>query len=85
MVITHRLAGIRRADRVLFLEDGRIIEDGSPGELLTADGRFAEFWRHQTAAADWRLTATGCPRAHRPRRDRNPERARACAAAVFDA
>jgi len=40
-VIAHRLSTLRYVDRIFTLEDGRLIEDGSPEELLTSDGRFA--------------------------------------------
>lgn len=43
VIVAHRLASIRNADRVLFVESGRIVEDGSIEQLLVADGRFAEF------------------------------------------
>ncbi|WP_204080709.1 ABC transporter ATP-binding protein [Mycobacterium riyadhense] len=57
VIVAHRLASIRHADRVLFIEDGRVVEDGSINELLTASGRFAEFWRQQHDAAEWRIHA----------------------------
>ncbi|MGW4832447.1 ABC transporter ATP-binding protein [Amycolatopsis japonica] len=57
VIVTHRIAGIRHADRVLFLEDGRIAESGTVEELLAAQGRFAEFWRRQLDATGWRITA----------------------------
>ncbi|MFJ4104168.1 ABC transporter ATP-binding protein [Amycolatopsis japonica] len=57
VIVTHRIAGIRHADRVLFLEDGRIAEAGTVEELLAAQGRFAEFWRRQLDATGWRITA----------------------------
>ncbi|CAN5402103.1 ABC transporter ATP-binding protein [soil metagenome] len=42
LVIAHRLSTVEVADRVLVLEHGRIIEDGSPAELIRqADGRYA--------------------------------------------
>ncbi|PIJ10083.1 iron ABC transporter permease, partial [Leucobacter sp. OLES1] len=47
VIVAHRLSSIRAADRVVFLDGGRIVEDGSPEELLAAGGRFAEFWRQQ--------------------------------------
>ncbi|MCA9833570.1 MAG: ABC transporter ATP-binding protein [Thermomicrobiales bacterium] len=58
VIVAHRLGSIRAADRVIFLEDGRIVEDGSIDELLAADCRFAEFWRQQDAATGWRLGTT---------------------------
>ena len=57
VIVAHRLASIRHADRVLFLDDGRVIEDGTVGELLAAGGRFDEFWRQQREAAEWRILA----------------------------
>ncbi len=55
VIVAHRLSSIRAADRVVFLEDGRVVEDGTIDTLLAAGGRFAEFWRQQDAAAGWRL------------------------------
>lgn len=57
VIVAHRLASIRHADRVLFLENGRVVEDGGVDELLSAGGRFSEFWRQQHEAADWRILA----------------------------
>ncbi|OBF75725.1 iron ABC transporter permease [Mycobacterium sp. 852002-51613_SCH5001154] len=57
VIVAHRLASISHADRVLFLDDGRVIEDGTVDELLAAGGRFDEFWRQQHEAADWRILA----------------------------
>ena len=49
-VIAHRLSTIARADRVLFMRDGRIVEQGSPGELSArADGEYAAFMRLRSA------------------------------------
>ncbi|MFN3005509.1 ABC transporter ATP-binding protein [Mycolicibacterium wolinskyi] len=56
VIVAHRLASIRHADRVLFLDAGRIVEDGGIDELLAAGGRFDEFWRQQHEAADWQIT-----------------------------
>ncbi|WP_424936146.1 MULTISPECIES: ABC transporter ATP-binding protein [Bacteria] len=55
VIVAHRLASIRLADRVVFLEEGRIVEDGTIAELREAGGRFAAYWREQHEAAGWRL------------------------------
>ncbi|MEE6137787.1 ABC transporter ATP-binding protein [Mycobacterium sp. 050128] len=57
VIVAHRLASIRHADRVLFVDNGRVAEDGSIDELLAAGGRFSEFWRQQHEAADWHIVA----------------------------
>ncbi|MCA2241163.1 ABC transporter ATP-binding protein [Mycobacterium sp. WUMAC-067] len=57
VIVAHRLASIRHADRVLFLDSGQVVEDGTVDELLAAGGRFDEFWRQQHEAAEWRILA----------------------------
>ncbi|SHH46222.1 ABC transporter ATP-binding protein [Halobaculum gomorrense] len=46
-VIAHRLSTIRDADRVVVMEEGRIIEQGSHDELVDADGDYADLWARQ--------------------------------------
>jgi len=45
LIIAHRLSTVEIADRVLVIEAGRIVEDGSPAELVTGSGRFAGLHR----------------------------------------
>lgn len=45
LIIAHRLATVMVADRVLVMDDGRVVEDGSAAELIAAGGRFAELHR----------------------------------------
>ncbi|GGU44230.1 ABC transporter [Streptomyces albospinus] len=45
LVIAHRLSTVEIADRVLVMADGRVVEDGSPAELIAARGRFAQLHR----------------------------------------
>ncbi|MEW9521674.1 ABC transporter ATP-binding protein [Streptomyces tubercidicus] len=45
LVVAHRLTTAARADRVVVLDQGRIVEDGSHAQLLAHDGRYAELWR----------------------------------------
>jgi subfamily B ATP-binding cassette protein MsbA len=50
IVIAHRLSTIERADRIVVLERGRIVESGSHGELLRREGAYAKLYRIQYAA-----------------------------------
>lgn len=53
LVIAHRLETIADADTVAVLDNGTIVERGSPRELLARGGRFAALWEtHRTAVAD---------------------------------
>jgi len=47
IVIAHRLSTIKNCDRILYLEDGRIVEDGTYDELIEAGGPFAELVERQ--------------------------------------
>lgn len=44
VAIAHRLSAAERADRVLVVEDGRIVEEGPHGALLEFDGKYAQLW-----------------------------------------
>jgi ATP-binding cassette subfamily B protein len=48
--ITHRLSTIRRADRVLMLHQGALVESGTHDELIAARGRYYALYRQQEAA-----------------------------------
>lgn len=50
LLITHRLNTVRMADRILVLEGGRIIEDGSHQELLRKGGRYYELFTAQASS-----------------------------------
>ncbi|WP_409240454.1 ABC transporter ATP-binding protein [Streptomyces sp. PA5.6] len=53
VVIAHRLSTVEIADRVLVMEHGRIVEDGTPEELIAGTGAFAELHRA------WRESVVG--------------------------
>jgi ATP-binding cassette, subfamily B, bacterial len=46
-IIAHRLATVRRADRILVIEQGRVVEAGTHGELLEKGDRYARFYAQQ--------------------------------------
>lgn len=47
IVIAHRLSTIKQCDRIIYLEDGKIAEDGTFDQLVALDGKFAELVRRQ--------------------------------------
>ena len=47
IVIAHRLSTIRECDRIIYLENGKILEDGTYDELIALDGKFAELVERQ--------------------------------------
>jgi ABC-type bacteriocin/lantibiotic exporter with double-glycine peptidase domain len=47
IVIAHRLSTIRECDRIIYLESGKIVEDGTYDELIAQGGKFAELVERQ--------------------------------------
>jgi ATP-binding cassette subfamily B protein len=48
IVIAHRLSTVQHMDRIIVLDQGRIVEQGSHQELLHANGQYAKLWNHQS-------------------------------------
>jgi ATP-binding cassette subfamily B protein len=48
IVIAHRLSTIQKMDRIIVMDNGRIVEDGSHTDLLKAKGTYAKLWAHQS-------------------------------------
>jgi subfamily B ATP-binding cassette protein HlyB/CyaB len=53
-VIAHRLSAVRRANRILTIERGRLVEDGTHDELIRSNGRYANLHLLQAGGNDGR-------------------------------
>jgi ATP-binding cassette subfamily B protein len=48
LIIAHRLSTIRNADKIIVLQKGRIVEEGTHEALLMNAGLYQQFWMRQT-------------------------------------
>ncbi len=48
IIIAHRLSTIQKMDRIVVLDEGKIVEQGSHRELLAQHGTYAKLWAHQS-------------------------------------
>jgi ATP-binding cassette subfamily B protein len=62
LTVAHRLSTAREADRVIVLENGRVMETGTPAELIQKGGRFAALLELEAAGWDWRADAPILPK-----------------------
>ncbi len=56
IMIAHRLSTVVRADKILVLEEGKIAEQGTHGELAGAGGLYAKMWADYNQAVQWKIS-----------------------------
>lgn len=59
IMIAHRIQSLENADHIIALKNGRIVQEGTPDELKTVSGLYADFLASKKEAALWRITAKG--------------------------
>ena len=57
VVIAHKLQTIRNADKIIVVQDGRILETGSHQELLEKQGLYSQYWNTQQTTNGWKICA----------------------------
>lgn len=55
LIIAHRMRTISGADHIIVLKDGVVAEDGTPEELLKADGIYKSMVEQQRLSQSWRM------------------------------
>jgi len=55
LMIAHRLSTVANAGQILVLEDGKLVERGSHGDLLAGNGLYASMWRDYQSSARWKV------------------------------
>lgn len=58
IVVAHRLNNVVAADKIVVLQEGRIVEQGKHEELLNQGGMYRELWNYQEKVKDWQITNT---------------------------
>jgi ATP-binding cassette subfamily B protein len=58
IVIAHRLKTIQRASKIVVLDQGNLVEEGTHAELIAKDGVYAGLWREQQRGKGWKICST---------------------------
>jgi len=56
IIVSHRLTAARKADRIIVMDQGRIVEDGMHDELMRLSGKYAQIYKNQALAMEMEIT-----------------------------
>ncbi|MBQ8975545.1 MAG: ABC transporter ATP-binding protein [Oscillospiraceae bacterium] len=59
IMIAHRLSTVVGADRIIVLDAGQVVQQGTHDELIKTDGLYARMWADYNRAVQWRISAAG--------------------------
>ena len=59
IMIAHRLSTVVGADKIIVLDAGRVVEQGTHAQLLAASGAYARMWADYNQAVQWKITSEG--------------------------
>ncbi len=57
VIIAHRLSSIRSAHKILVMDKGQLVEQGTHEALLEQNGRYREMWGMYTETLDWKIAS----------------------------
>jgi len=55
IIIAHRLSTIRNADNIVVIDSGKVIEQGTHDDLLSAKSKYQNMWEAYTKATSWKM------------------------------
>jgi len=58
IMIAHRLSTVVGADRIIVLDSGHLVEEGTHKELVEAGGLYSRMWADYNQAVTWRISAS---------------------------
>ncbi len=56
IIIAHRLSTVRGADKILVIDEGRLVEEGKHDTLVGLGGRYSHMWQQYTSAMSWTIS-----------------------------